>query len=54
VFSGPTLRKYLRRRARQRDGTTPKLTREQVRTIYDTAARMLPDVAPTRTAAPVG
>jgi len=54
VFSGPTLRKYLRRRARQRDGTTPKLTREEVRTIYDTAARMLPDVAPTRTVAPVG
>jgi hypothetical protein len=53
VFSGPTLRKYLRRRARQRDGT-PKLTREEVRTIYDTAARMLPDVAPTRTVAPVG
>ena len=53
VFSGPTLRKYLRRRARQRDGA-PKLTREEVRTIYDTAARMLPDVAPTRTAAPVG
>jgi len=53
VFSGPTLRKYLRRRARQRDGA-PKLTREQIRTIYDTAARMLPDVAPTRTAAPVG
>src|SRR5580693_7855992 len=48
VFSGPTLRKYLRRRARQREGTTPKLTREQIRTIYDTAARMLPDVAPTR------
>jgi Nuclease-related domain len=53
VFSGPTLRNYLRRRARQRDGT-PKLTREQVRTIYDTAARMLPDVAPTRTVTPVG
>jgi Nuclease-related domain len=53
VFSGPTLRKYLRRRARQREGA-PKLTREQVRTIYDTAARMLPDVAPTRTVAPVG
>jgi hypothetical protein len=52
VFSGPTLRKYLRRRARQREG--PKLTREEIRTIYDTAARMLPDVAPTRTAAPVG
>ena len=53
VFSGPTLRKYLRRRARQREGA-PKLTREEVRTIYDTAARMLPDVAPTRTVAPVG
>jgi Nuclease-related domain len=53
VFSGPTLRKYLRRRARQRDGA-PKLTREEVRTIYDTAARKLPDVAPTRTVAPVG
>jgi hypothetical protein len=53
VFSGPTLRNYLRRRARQRDGTQ-KLTREEVRTIYDTAARKLPDVAPTRTAAPVG
>jgi Nuclease-related domain len=53
VFSGPTLRKYLRRRARQRDGA-PKLTREEVRTIYDTAARMLPEVAPTRTVAPVG
>ncbi len=53
VFSGPTLRKYLKRRARQRDGA-PKLTREEVRTIYDTAARMLPDVAPTRTVAPVG
>jgi hypothetical protein len=53
VFSGPALRKYLKRRARSRDGV-PKLTREQVRTIYDTAARMLPDVAPTRTAAPVG
>jgi hypothetical protein len=53
VFSGPTLRKYLKRRARQRDGA-PKLTREEVRTIYDTAARMLPEVAPTRTVAPVG
>jgi nuclease-like protein len=53
VFSGPTLRKYLRRRARQREGA-PKLTREEIRTIYDTAARMLPDVAPTRTVAPVG
>jgi hypothetical protein len=53
VFTGRTLRKYLRRRSRQRDGV-PKLTREEVRTIYETAARMLPDVAPSRTATPVG
>jgi hypothetical protein len=53
VFTGRTLRKYLRRRGRQKDGV-PKLTREEVRTIYETAARMLPDVAPARTAAPVG
>jgi hypothetical protein len=53
VFTGKTLRKYLRRRGRQRDGVA-KLTREEVRTIYETAARMLPDVAPARTAAPVG
>jgi hypothetical protein len=53
VFTGKTLRKYLRRRARQRDGV-PKLTREEVRTIYETAARMLPDVAPAKTTAPVG
>ena len=37
-----------------KDEGVPKLTREEVRTIYDTAARMLPDVAPSRTAAPVG
>jgi hypothetical protein len=53
VFTGKTLRKYLKRRGRLRDGV-PKLTREEVRTIYETAARMLPDVAPTRTATPVG
>ena len=53
VFTGKKLGTYLRRRGRQRDGV-PKLTREQVRTIYETAARMLPDVAPTRTATPVG
>jgi len=53
VFTGKTLRTYLKRRGRQRDGVQ-KLTREEVRTIYETAARMLPDVAPTRTAAPVG
>jgi hypothetical protein len=55
VFTGSALRKYFKRRARtnQKEGV-PKLTREQVRTIYDTAARMLPDVAPTAAAAPVG
>jgi hypothetical protein len=54
VFTGKTLRKYLRRRGRLREGAPPKLTREEVRTIYETAVRMLPDVAPARTAAPVG
>jgi Nuclease-related domain len=54
VFTGSALRKYLRRRGRMKEGVT-RLTREEVRTIYDTAARMLPDVtAPTRTATPVG
>jgi hypothetical protein len=54
VFNGSALRKYLRRRGRMKEGVT-RLTREEVRTIYDTAARMLPDVtASTRTAAPVG
>lgn len=53
VFTGRTLRKYLKRRARQRDGV-PKLTRKEVQTIYEAAARVLPDVAPTRTATPVG
>jgi hypothetical protein len=55
VFTGTALRKYFKRRARtnQKEGV-PRLTREQVRTIYDTAARMLPDVAPSRTYTPVG
>jgi hypothetical protein len=54
VFTGPALGKYLKRRGRMRDGVTP-LTSEQVRTIYDTATRMLPDVtASARTHAPVG
>jgi Nuclease-related domain len=52
VFSGPALRKYLKRRARARG--LHRLSREQVRTIHDTAARVLPDVAPTRTVTPVG
>jgi hypothetical protein len=54
VFTGRRLRKYLKQRARMRGGAA-KLTRQEVRTIYETAARMLPEVATTgRTAAPVG
>ena len=51
VFTGPALRKYLKRRSRMKEGVT-RLTREEVRTIYETASRMLPDVAQTYT--PVG
>ena len=54
VFSGPALRKYLRRRARTRDVSVPKLTREQVRTIRDTASRLLPDLSQTPAPTPVG
>ena len=54
VFTGPALRKYLKRRGRMKDGVA-RLTREEVRTIYDTASRMLPDVsALSRTYTPVG
>jgi hypothetical protein len=54
VFTGPALRKYLKRRGRMKDGVVP-LTREEVRTIYDTASKLLPDVsASSRTATPVG
>jgi hypothetical protein len=54
VFTGPALRKYLKRRGRQKEDVV-HLTREEIRTIYDTAARMLPDVtASTITTAPVG
>ncbi len=52
VFSGPRLRKYLRRRGRMKD--VPRLTPERVRTIYETAGAVLPGVAPARTGAPVG
>jgi Nuclease-related domain len=51
VFTGPALRKYLKRRSRMKDGVV-RLTREEARTIYETAARMLPDVAQSYT--PVG
>jgi hypothetical protein len=53
VFTGSSLRKYLKRRGRRKDGVVP-LTREQVRTIFDTASRVLPDVAPSRNYTPVG
>jgi len=52
VFTGGALGKYLKRRARTKG--LARLSRDQVRTIYDTAGKVLPDVAPTRTAAPVG
>ena len=51
VFTGPALRKYLKRRSRMKEDVV-RLTREEARTIYETAARMLPDVAQTYT--PVG
>ena len=54
VFTGPALRKYLKRRGRMKDGVV-RLTREEVRTIYDTASRLLPDVtASSTTYTPVG
>jgi hypothetical protein len=52
VFSGPELRKYLKRRARTKG--VQRLSREQVQQIYEAAGRVLPDVAPTRSATPVG
>jgi hypothetical protein len=54
VFTGTSLVKYLKRRGRMKEGVV-QLTREEIRTIYDTAGRMLPDVTePTRTSTPVG
>jgi hypothetical protein len=54
VFTGPALRKYLKRRGRMKEGGV-RLTREEVRTIYDTAARLLPDVTASHTTyTPVG
>jgi hypothetical protein len=54
VFTGPALRKYLKRRGRMKDGVV-RLTREEVRAIYDAASRTLPDVsASSRTYTPVG
>jgi hypothetical protein len=44
VFTGPALGKYLKARRRNR-GDVPRLTREEVRTIYDAATRVLPEVS---------
>ncbi len=52
VFSGPALGKYLRQRRRAKG--LARLSKDQVQTIYNAAGKVLPDVAPTRTAAPVG
>jgi Nuclease-related domain len=52
VFTGTALGKYLKRRGRMRD--LPRLTRDQVQTVFNAAHTVLPDVAPTRTFTPVG
>jgi len=52
VFSGPALGKYLKQRRRVKGA--PQLSRDEVQELHDKAAKVLPDVAPTRTAAPVG
>jgi hypothetical protein len=57
VFTGTALSKYLKQRHRKRNmqgESVPSLTREEVRTIYDTAERMLPEASPARTTTPVG
>lgn len=46
VFSGPRLRKYLRRRARMKE--VPRLPPDTVKAIYDAAGTVLPGVGPTR------
>jgi hypothetical protein len=51
VFSGDRLRKYLRRRARMKG--VPRLSRDEIRKIYEAAGKVMP-LAPTRTATPVG
>jgi type II secretory pathway pseudopilin PulG len=57
VFTGTALAKYLKQRYRKRSQPNegvPSLTGEEVRTIYDTAALLLPEAAPGRTSTPVG
>jgi hypothetical protein len=45
VFTGSSLSKYLRGRWRRRDDQPVPLTSDQVRTLFETATRVLPDVA---------
>ncbi|MFZ2048434.1 MAG: nuclease-related domain-containing protein [Trebonia sp.] len=52
VFTGTALGKYLKRRGRMR--SLPRLSKEQVQAIYDSASSVLPDVGPARTFTPVG
>ncbi|HET6185911.1 MAG TPA: nuclease-related domain-containing protein [Trebonia sp.] len=52
VFTGTALGKYLKRRGRMRG--LPRLSKEQVQAIYDSASSVLPDVGPARTFTPVG
>jgi len=52
VFSGPALGKYLKQRRRVKGA--PQLSKDEVQQLYDFAVKVLPDVASTRTAAPVG
>ena len=51
VFTGPALVKYLKGRGRMKDGVE-RLSREEVRNIYDTAVQALPDIVQAH--APVG
>jgi hypothetical protein len=52
VFTGSALSKYLKAR-RRKEGVT-RLTREEVRTIYDTATRLLPELSAEDTYTRVG
>jgi len=54
VFTGQALRKYLKQRGKTKEGPV-RLTREEVRTIYEAAERVLPAAgAQASTTAPVG
>jgi hypothetical protein len=52
VFTGPALSKYLRSKWRRREDQPIPLTAAQVKTLYNAATRVLPDVADAY--APVG